>query len=73
MSDRMDMGAGPRGRHDVAMTSAVSKILLVAEPSPTGQTGPSPVRKRYRLARLRLETQRPAGEARFAHLRRTYD
>jgi hypothetical protein len=54
------------------MTSAVSKILLVSERTRTGGTRPSPVLKRYRLARVQLEP-RPAGAGRHAHLRRSYD
>jgi hypothetical protein len=55
-----------------SMPSAVSKILLVSERTRTGGTRPSPVLKRYRLARLQLEP-RPVGAARHAHLRRSYD
>jgi hypothetical protein len=54
------------------MTSAVSKILLVSERTRTGATRPSPVLKRYRLARMQL-APRPAGADRHAHLRRSYD
>ena len=56
------------------MTSAVSKILLVAERTRTGGKRPSPVLKRYRLARVQLEPRgRGAGAGRHAHLRRCYD
>jgi hypothetical protein len=54
------------------MTSAVSKILLVSERTRTGAKRPSPVLKRYRLARVQLEP-RAAGAGRHAHLRRSYD
>ena len=56
------------------MTSAVSKILLVAERTRSGGRRPSPVLKRYRLARVQLEPPaRAPGAGRHAHLRRSYD
>jgi hypothetical protein len=52
---------------------AASKVLLVADRRADAvEPGTAPVR-RYRLARIRFDS-RPAGaEARFEHLKRTYD
>lgn len=56
------------------MTSAVSKILLVAERTRGGGRRPSPVLKRYRLARVQLEPRATTAAAgRYPHLRRSYD
>jgi hypothetical protein len=52
---------------------AASKVLLVADRRADAvEPGTAPVR-RYRLARIRFDS-RPAGaDARFEHLKRTYD
>jgi hypothetical protein len=52
---------------------AASKVLLVADRRfESSEPGAVPMR-RYRLARLRFDS-RPAGpDARFEHLKRTYD
>ncbi len=52
---------------------AASKVLLVADRrAEAGEPGTANVR-RYRLARLRFDS-RPAGsDARFEHLKRTFD
>jgi hypothetical protein len=55
-----------------ATANALSRILLVGEPSRLGRRPEAPAIRRYRLARLRLD-DRPSGADRFAHLRRTYD
>jgi hypothetical protein len=55
--------------------NALSRILLVGEPSRTAvaaaRPGGSSIR-RYRLARLRLNGPSP-GAGPYAHLRRSYD
>lgn len=52
--------------------TTATKVLLLADRRTPGQSpGAVPVR-RYRLARLRLDTRR-AGEPQFEYLKRVYD
>jgi hypothetical protein len=55
-----------------AMTNGLSKIFLVAARPPVATAPPTPVVRRFRLARVRLDP-RPAGAGRHDHLRRMYD
>jgi hypothetical protein len=53
--------------------NAASKLLLVADRrAELDDPGPPNVR-RYRLARLRFESRPVGSDARFEHLKRTYD
>jgi hypothetical protein len=49
-----------------------SKVLLVADRRPVPASRRDTPIRRYRLARLRLDS-RPAGESRYEYLKRTYD
>jgi hypothetical protein len=58
-----------------AMTTslAASRILLLADDKPTAPRDPAAVKvRRYRLAKVHLNEVRDR-EARFEHLKRTYD
>jgi hypothetical protein len=55
----------------LSMTS--SRVLLVERPR-TSSSLDGPKIRHYRLARMRLaERRKEPGDARFAHLRKTYD
>ena len=49
-----------------------SKVLLLPDARPAADGSRSPVR-RYRIARLRLDTPAPAGERRYDYLKRSFD
>jgi hypothetical protein len=53
--------------------TSASKVLLVGDRRSEADTSAGTPVRRYRLARLRLDS-RPAGaDARFEHLKRVYD
>jgi hypothetical protein len=52
--------------------TALSRILLVGEPSRPMSGRYEPAIRRYRLARLRINA-RTSGSERYAYLRRCYD
>lgn len=56
------------------MTSAhsPSRVLLIAD-RPPGLVDDASRIRRYRLARLSFEPRPTAGEARYEHLKRTFD
>jgi hypothetical protein len=59
----------------LAMTRPLtaSKVLLIADRRTPSQSGQAVAVRRYRIARLRLDS-RPAGaESRFEYLKRVYD
>jgi hypothetical protein len=78
----------PQGRIMLPMSTAAIPASQVRPTHTTGDP-PTPVARRlvlvpasgrgdelvrrYRLARLRVETRETSGEQRFEHLRRTYD
>jgi hypothetical protein len=75
------MSGVPCAPDHVAMTNspAFSRVFVVPEPrrlppdaSPAAAESIPGVR-RYRLARLRINEQRPDGSPGFAHLKRCYD
>ena len=53
-------------------TQATSRVVLVPERQSAG-TPPSPVARRYRLARLKLNHRQDEAGDRFGHIRRVYD
>jgi hypothetical protein len=55
-----------------ATASQLTRILLVSDRKRLGSGQDAPAIRRYRLARLRLN-DRPSGQGRFEHLRRSYD
>jgi hypothetical protein len=64
----------PQGSTILAMTRPLtaSKVLLVADRRTVPASRRDTPIRRYRLARLRLDS-RPAGESRFEYLKRVYD
>jgi hypothetical protein len=55
-----------------ASIAAANRLVLVG-PARGARGRDSAAVRRYRLARLRVEGERKVGEARYAHLKRTYD
>lgn len=53
-------------------TSAVNRLVLVG-PARASRGRDGAAVRRYRIARLRVEGRAQPGEARFAHLKRSYD
>jgi hypothetical protein len=62
-------------RMTASIAAANNRLVLVGPARGTrGARGrDSAAVRRYRLARLRVEGERQVGEARYAHLKRTYD
>jgi hypothetical protein len=58
-----------------ATASQLSRILLVGERGRLGSGQDAPAIRRYRLARLHVDHDRPSGSesGRHAHLLRSYD
>jgi hypothetical protein len=52
-----------------AAAPPIRRLVLVPSDSPRSPEGV----RRFRLARLRLEGRETGGDARFAHLKRSYD
>ena len=52
---------------------AASKVLLVADRRPATSTQQNTPVRRYRLARLRLDSRASGAESRFDYLKRVYD
>jgi hypothetical protein len=58
---------------DMTPRHTQSKVLLVADQRSVAEGAtPVPIR-RFRIARLRLDTPRTGGEQRFGQLKRVYD
>lgn len=69
------MGARRPGVHHGDMSqNSLSRPLLVADRPASGKVDPGAPRvRRYRLARLELNTRRGSGDDRHSHLKRSYD
>jgi hypothetical protein len=64
----LDMPSSAAARTTPA-SPAVRRLVLVPSDSARSEAGV----RRFRLARLRLEGRETGGDARFAHLKRSYD
>jgi hypothetical protein len=54
-------------------SAAAAKRLVLVRPTRASHGRDTDAVRRYRLARLKVEDTRRTGDARFTHLKRTYD